>query len=87
MSTLARSLKSMISNSFAAMLSQEEPENGDRPPYVVQEAWQQSIEARGIVNNLLRRNKRRTFGNIAITFLFTRISTTIGSFLCGGGIQ
>ena len=69
------------------MLSQEEPESGDRPPYVVQEAWQQSIEARSIVNNLLRRNKRRTFGKIAIMFLFTRISTGIDGFLCEGDIQ
>lgn len=72
------------------MLSQEEPESAERPPYIVQEAWQQSIEARGIVNNLLRRNKRRTFGKIAINFLFTRIIITTGvyaSFLCEGGIQ
>ena len=60
-----------ISSSAAVMLSQEEPESAERPPYIVQEAWQQSIEARGIVNNLLRRNKRRTFGKLL--FLFTRV--------------
>ena len=53
----------------ASMLSQEEPDSVERPPYIVEEAWQQSIEARGIVNNLLRRNKRRTFGKIVIIII------------------
>lgn len=64
------------------MLSQEEPEGAERPPYVVQEAWQQSIEARGIVNNLLRRNKRRIFGINCNVYLFTRIITTISVYEC-----
>ena len=54
------------------MLSQEEPEGTEKPPYLVQEAWQQTIEARGIVNNLLKRNKRRTFGKNKIMHLSTR---------------
>ena len=49
---------------MAAMLSQEAPESSEKPPYLVQDAWQQSIEARGVVNTLLKRNKRRTFGKI-----------------------
>ena len=51
-------------NAMAAILSQEAPESGEKPPYLVQDAWQQSIEARGVVNTLLKRNKRRTFGKI-----------------------
>ena len=65
------------------MLSQEEPEGAETPPYHVQGAWQQSIEARGIVNNLLKRNKRRIFGkpcnHAYFEEMFKSLWYTIGS--------
>ena len=33
-------------------------------PFVLQHDWQRTPEARGVINALLKRNKRRPFGKI-----------------------
>ena len=44
------------------MYSQEEEGSEVGPLFAVVEGWQQTAEARGYVNSLLKRNKRKSFG-------------------------
>ena len=50
------------------MAAEALPGPGDEGPlFAVVEGWQQKPEARGLINALLKRNKRRNFGRLLLS--------------------